>query len=84
MRACVYLWYALHIGGTKPYRRNKTMAWKAEDVSSENLQEYLNEITVEKFEVYGIYPVTHRIKIRGVSSAQSRIVNAFMIVSRKG
>jgi hypothetical protein len=60
------------------------MAWKAEDVLSENLQEYLNEITLEKFEVYGIYPVTHRIKIRGVSSAQSRIVNAFMIVSRKG
>ena len=60
------------------------MAWKAEDVSSDNLQEYLNEITLEKFEVYGIYPVTHRIKIRGVSSAQSKIVNAFMIVSRKG
>ncbi len=60
------------------------MAWKAEDVISENLQEYLNEITLEKFEVYGIYPVTHRIKIRGVSSAQTKIVNAFMIVSRKG
>ncbi len=60
------------------------MAWKAEDVLSENLQEYLNEITLEKFEVYGIYPVTHRIKIRGVSSAQAKIVNAFMIVSRKG
>ncbi len=60
------------------------MAWKAEDVLSENLQEYLNEITLEEFEVYGIYPVTHRIKIRGVSSAQARIVNAFMIVSRKG
>ncbi len=60
------------------------MAWKAEDVISENLQEYLNEITLEKFEVYGIYPITHRIKIRGVSSAQTKIVNAFMIVSRKG
>ena len=60
------------------------MAWKAEDVTSENLQEYLNEITLEKFEVYGIYPVTHRIKIRGVSEAQSKIVNAFMVVSRKG
>ncbi len=60
------------------------MAWKAEDVLSEKLQEYLNEITLEKFEVYGIYPVTHRIKIRGVSSAQTKIVNAFMIVSRKG
>jgi hypothetical protein len=74
----------IYIGGTKPYRRNKNMAWKAEEVLSENLQEYLNEITLEKFEVYGIYPVTHRIKIRGVSSAQSKIVNAFMIVSRKG
>ncbi len=60
------------------------MAWKAEDVISENLQEYLNEITLEKFEVYGIYAITHRIKIRGVSSAQSRIVNAFMVVSQKG
>ena len=60
------------------------MAWKAEDVTSENLQEHLNEITLEKFEVYGIYPITHRIKIRGVSSAQSKILNAFMIVSRKG
>ncbi len=60
------------------------MAWKAEDVVSENLQEHLNEITLEKFEVYGIYPITHRIKIRGVSEAQSRIVNAFMVVSRKG
>ncbi len=60
------------------------MAWKAEDVASENLQEHLNEITLEKFEIYGIYPVTHRIKIRGVSSAQAKIVNAFMIVSRKG
>ncbi len=60
------------------------MAWKAEDVLSENLQEYLNEITLEEFEVYGIYPVTHRIKIRGVSQAQSKTVNAFMVVSRKG
>ncbi len=60
------------------------MAWKAEDVVSENLQKYLNEITLEKFEVYGIYPITHRIKIRGVSQAQTRIVNAFMVVSRKG
>ena len=60
------------------------MAWKAEDVVSENLEEYLNEITLGKFEVYGIYPITHRIKIRGVSEAQSRIVNAFMVVSRKG
>ncbi len=60
------------------------MTWKAEDVVSDNLQEHLNEITLEKFEVYGIYPVTHRIKIRGVSSAQTKIVNAFMIVSRKG
>ena len=60
------------------------MAWKAEDVVSENLQEYLNEITLEKFEVYGIYPITHRIKIRGVSQAQTKIVNTFMVVSRKG
>ena len=60
------------------------MAWKAEDVISENLQEYLNEITLEKFEVYGIYPITHRIKIRGVSQAQTKSVNAFMVVSRKG
>ncbi len=60
------------------------MEWQAEDVISENLQEYLNEIALEEFEVYGIYPITHRIKIRGVSSAQSKIVNAFMIVSRKG
>jgi len=60
------------------------MAWKAEDVVSENLQEYLNEITIEEFEVYGIYPVTHRIKIRGVSEAQTKTVNAFMVVSRKG
>ena len=60
------------------------MVWKAEDVASENLQEHLNEITLEKFEVYGIYPVTHRIKIRGVSQTQSRILNAFMVVSRKG
>ena len=60
------------------------MAWKAEDVTSENLQEHLNEITLEKFDVYGIYPVTHRIKIRGVSEAQTKIVNAFMVVSRKG
>ena len=60
------------------------MAWKAEDVISENLQEYLNKITLEEFEVYGIYPITHRIKIRGVSAAQTRIVNAFMVVSQKG
>ncbi len=60
------------------------MVWKAEDVVSDNLQEHLNEITLEKFEVYGIYPVTHRIKIRGVSQTQSRILNAFMVVSRKG
>ena len=60
------------------------MAWKAEDVTSENLQEHLNEITLEKFEVYGIYPITHRIKIRGVSERQSKIVNTFMVVSRKG
>ncbi len=60
------------------------MAWKAEDVISENLQEHLNEITLEKFEVYGIYPITHRIKIRGVSERQSKIVNTFMVVSRKG
>jgi len=60
------------------------MAWKAEDVTSENLQEHLNEITLEKFEVYGIYPITHRIKIRGVSEAQSKIFNTFMVVSRKG
>ena len=60
------------------------MAWKAEDVVSDNLQEHLNEITLEKFEVYGIYPITHRIKIRGVSQAQTKIVNTFMVVSRKG
>ncbi len=60
------------------------MAWKAEDVTSENLQEHLNEITLEEFEVYGIYPITHRIKIRGVTQAQSKIINAFMVVSRKG
>ncbi len=60
------------------------MAWKAENVTSENLQESLNKIALEKFEVYGIYPITHRIKIRGVSQAQTRIVNAFMVVSRKG
>jgi len=60
------------------------MEWKAEDVVSENLQESLNKIALEKFEVYGIYPITHRIKIRGVSQAQTRIVNAFMVVSRKG
>ncbi len=60
------------------------MAWKAEDVTSENLQEHLNEIILEKFEVYGIYPITHRIKIRGVSERQSKIVNTFMVVSRKG
>ncbi len=60
------------------------MVWKAEDVLPENLQEYLNEITLEEFEVYGIYPVTHRIKIRGVSEAQTKTVNAFMVVSRKG
>ncbi len=60
------------------------MAWKAEDVVSENLQGYLNEITLEKFEIYGIYPITHRIKIRGVSQAQTKIVNTFMVVSRKG
>ncbi len=60
------------------------MAWKAEDVVSDNLQEYLNEITLEKFEIYGIYPITHRIKIRGVSQAQTKSVNAFMVVSRKG
>ncbi len=60
------------------------MAWKAEDVVSDNLQEYLNEITLEKFEIYGIYPITHRIKIRGVSQAQTKAVNAFMVVSRKG
>ena len=60
------------------------MAWKAEDVTSENLQEHLNEITLEKFEVYGIYPITHRIKIRGVSERQSKFVNTFMVVSRKG
>ena len=60
------------------------MAWKAEDVVSDNLQGYLNEITLEKFEIYGIYPITHRIKIRGVSQAQTKSVNAFMVVSRKG
>jgi len=60
------------------------MTWKAEDVVSDNLQEHLNEITLEKFEIYGIYPITHRIKIRGVSAAQSKTVNAFMVVSRKG
>jgi len=60
------------------------MAWKAEEVASEDLQEYLSGITVEEFEVYGIYPVTHRIKIGGVSAMQSKIVNAFMVVSRKG
>ncbi len=60
------------------------MAWKAEDVTIENLQEHLNEITLEKFEVYGIYPITHRIKIRGVTEAQSKIINTFMVVSRKG
>ncbi len=60
------------------------MVWKAEDVISENLQEHLNEITLEEFEVYGIYPITHIIKIRGVSEAHSKIVNAFMVVSRKG
>ncbi len=59
------------------------MAWKAEDVTIENLQEHLNEITLEKFEVYGIYPITHRIKIRGVTEAQSKIINTFMVVSRK-
>ncbi len=52
------------------------MGWKAEDVASENLQEHLNEITLEKFEVYGIYPITHTIKIRGVSEAHSKIVNS--------
>ncbi len=60
------------------------MLWKAEDVASENLQEHLNEITLEEFEVYGVYPITHRIKIRGVSQAQTKIVNTFMVVSRKG
>ncbi len=60
------------------------MLWKAEDVASENLQEHLNEITLEEFEVYGSYPITHRIKIRGVSQAQTKILNAFMVVSRKG
>ena len=60
------------------------MEWQAEDVVSENLQEYLNAITLETFEVYGIYPITHRIKIRGVSAAQTKTVNAFMVVSRKG
>jgi hypothetical protein len=60
------------------------MEWQAEDVIAENLQEYLNAITLEKFEVYGIYPITHRIKTRGVSAAQTRTVNAFMVVSRKG
>jgi hypothetical protein len=40
------------------------MEWQAEDVIAENLQEYLNAITLEKFEVYGIYPITHRIKTR--------------------
>ncbi len=60
------------------------MVWKAEDVASENLHEHLNEITLEEFEVYGIYPTTHRIKIRGVSQAQTKIVNTFMVVSRKG
>ncbi len=60
------------------------MLWKAEDVASENLQEHLNEITLEEFEVYGIYPITHRIKIRGVSQAQTKTVNTFMVVSRKG
>ncbi len=60
------------------------MLWKAEDVASENLQEHLNEITLEEFEVYGIYPITHRIKIKGVSQAQTKIVNTLMVVSRKG
>jgi hypothetical protein len=60
------------------------MLWKAEDVASENLQEHLNEITLEAFEVYGIYPITHRIKIKGVSQAQTKIVNTLMVVSRKG
>ena len=60
------------------------MEWQAEDVIAENLQEYLNAIALEKFEVYGIYPITHRIKTRGVSAAQTRTVNAFMVVSRKG
>ncbi len=60
------------------------MVWKAQDVVSETLHEYLNEITLEEFEVYGIYPITHRIKIRGVSQAQTKFVNAFMVVSRKG
>jgi hypothetical protein len=60
------------------------MEWQAEDVIAENLQEYLNAITLETFEVYGIYPITHRIKIRGVSAAQTKTVNAFMVVSRKG
>ncbi len=60
------------------------MEWQAEDVKFDELQEHLNQITLEKFEVYGIYPITHKSKVRGVTDAQARTINTFMVVSRKG